>query len=199
MGSSPISATTGPLVKRLRHRPFTAVTGVRFSHGSPKKEHTPNGVCSFFVVPKGIERAKGASSQTFCVFAKQNDDFSRQAKLCFSLLATKYILPRGFQCVCSFLSSRVHSTCKRLPFLRSKMTTLAVKGNFAFRFSETEVRILRVKPSRACSSSLRAKIFAAGEILPLYSLSYTNFCKRLPFFAKQNDDFSRQGKLCVSL
>ena len=24
----------GPLVKRLRHRPFTAVTGVRFSHGS---------------------------------------------------------------------------------------------------------------------------------------------------------------------
>ena len=27
----------GPLVKRLRHRPFTAVTGVRFSHGSPKK------------------------------------------------------------------------------------------------------------------------------------------------------------------
>ena len=26
----------GPLVKRLRHRPFTAVTGVRFSHGSPK-------------------------------------------------------------------------------------------------------------------------------------------------------------------
>ena len=25
----------GPLVKRLRHRPFTAVTGVRFSHGSP--------------------------------------------------------------------------------------------------------------------------------------------------------------------
>ena len=28
----------GPLVKRSRHRPFTAVTGVRFSHGSPKKE-----------------------------------------------------------------------------------------------------------------------------------------------------------------
>ena len=26
----------GPLVKRLRHRPFTAVTGVRLSHGSPQ-------------------------------------------------------------------------------------------------------------------------------------------------------------------
>ena len=25
----------GPLVKRLRHRPFTAVSGVRFPHGSP--------------------------------------------------------------------------------------------------------------------------------------------------------------------
>ena len=25
----------GPMVKRLRHRPFTAVTGVRFPHGSP--------------------------------------------------------------------------------------------------------------------------------------------------------------------
>ena len=46
MGSSPISATIGPLVKRLRHRPFTAVTGVRFSHGSPKKEHAPNPLCS---------------------------------------------------------------------------------------------------------------------------------------------------------
>ena len=34
----------GPLVKRLRHRPFTAVTGVRFSHGSPKKKNTDIGV-----------------------------------------------------------------------------------------------------------------------------------------------------------
>ena len=28
----------GPLVKRLRHRPFTAVTWVRFPYGSPKKK-----------------------------------------------------------------------------------------------------------------------------------------------------------------
>ena len=27
----------GPVVKRLRHRPFTAVTRVRFSYGSPEK------------------------------------------------------------------------------------------------------------------------------------------------------------------
>ena len=29
-------ANNGPLVKRLRHGPFTAVTRVRFPHGSPK-------------------------------------------------------------------------------------------------------------------------------------------------------------------
>ena len=44
MGSSPTSATiNGPLVKRLRHRPFTAVTAVRFCYGSPKtkkREHS---------------------------------------------------------------------------------------------------------------------------------------------------------------
>ena len=43
MGSSPISATIGPLVKRSRHRPFTAVTGVRFSHGSPTNKNLPIG------------------------------------------------------------------------------------------------------------------------------------------------------------
>ncbi len=31
------SYSFGPLVKRLRHRPFTAVTGVRFSYGSPAR------------------------------------------------------------------------------------------------------------------------------------------------------------------
>ena len=36
VGSSPTrGAICGPLVKRLRHRPFTAVSGVRFPHGSP--------------------------------------------------------------------------------------------------------------------------------------------------------------------
>ena len=35
-GSSPWWCTiNGPLVKRLRHRPLTAKTGVRFSYGSP--------------------------------------------------------------------------------------------------------------------------------------------------------------------
>ena len=38
----------GPLVKRLRHRPFTAVTGVRFSYGSPKKNRSTSVLLFFF-------------------------------------------------------------------------------------------------------------------------------------------------------
>ena len=38
LGSSPRWCTIfGPLVKRLRLRPLTPATGVRFSHGSPKR------------------------------------------------------------------------------------------------------------------------------------------------------------------
>ena len=43
----------GPLVKRLRHRPFTAVTWVRFPYGSPKKK-TSIRMSSFFT-RTGIE------------------------------------------------------------------------------------------------------------------------------------------------
>ena len=45
----------GPLVKRLRHRPFTAVTWVRFPYGSPKKT-PPFWVVFFLVTREGIER-----------------------------------------------------------------------------------------------------------------------------------------------
>ena len=34
VGSSPTQGAYGPMVKRLRHRPFTAVTRVRISLGS---------------------------------------------------------------------------------------------------------------------------------------------------------------------
>ena len=39
--------TSGPLVKRLRHRPFTAKTWVRFPYGSPKKIGTHKECLSF--------------------------------------------------------------------------------------------------------------------------------------------------------
>ena len=36
------------MVKRLRHRPFTAVTGVRFPYGSPKRKATAKAVAFLF-------------------------------------------------------------------------------------------------------------------------------------------------------
>ena len=47
------SPLPGPLVKRLRHRPFTAVTWVRFPYGSPKRKTTQSGGFSF--CRRGIE------------------------------------------------------------------------------------------------------------------------------------------------
>ena len=45
----------GPLVKRLRHRPFTAVTGVRFSHGSPIRKAHCKSSALFLLVTRGLE------------------------------------------------------------------------------------------------------------------------------------------------
>ena len=39
----PLISLFGPMVKRLRHRPFTAVTRVRFPVGSPKRKTCPSG------------------------------------------------------------------------------------------------------------------------------------------------------------
>ena len=59
-GSNPGAATRGaqpilrlfdgPLVKWLRHRPFTAVTWVQIPYGSPESSGFP-GLSSFFRVP----------------------------------------------------------------------------------------------------------------------------------------------------
>ena len=38
----------GPLVKRLRHRPFTAVTAVRFCYGSPKIDKIRQKLVDFY-------------------------------------------------------------------------------------------------------------------------------------------------------
>ena len=48
-------ARFGPLVKRLRHGPFTAVTWVRFPYGSPKNADTAFAVPAFFLlVPRTL-------------------------------------------------------------------------------------------------------------------------------------------------
>ena len=44
----------GPMVKRLRHRPFTAVTGVRVSLGSPLEK--PHLMMRFFLLQKKDRR-----------------------------------------------------------------------------------------------------------------------------------------------
>ena len=41
----------GPLVKRLRHGPFTAVTWVRFPYGSPDKKHCKSSAFLFLFLP----------------------------------------------------------------------------------------------------------------------------------------------------
>ena len=50
----------GPLVKRLRHGPLKAETGVRFSHGSPRQ--TPRKRCLFFVVVTREENRSAPSA-----------------------------------------------------------------------------------------------------------------------------------------
>ena len=48
----------GPLVKRLRHGPFTAVTWVRFPYGSPKHPALKGAGC-FSLYPYGLGRRTG--------------------------------------------------------------------------------------------------------------------------------------------
>ena len=45
--------TYGPMVKRLRHRPFTAVTRVRVPVGSPTKKHRQKACVFLLVAPSG--------------------------------------------------------------------------------------------------------------------------------------------------
>ena len=58
----------GPLVKWLRHRPFTAVTWVRVPYGSPKQEAPPPGGASCFdklPSPGGLE-GRGSDMPVAC-------------------------------------------------------------------------------------------------------------------------------------
>ena len=53
----------GPLVKRLRHRPFTAVTWVRFPHGSPQKSRHPIGCLLFCAARAGEPDPSGSNTK----------------------------------------------------------------------------------------------------------------------------------------
>ena len=103
MGSSPISATIGPLVKRLRHRPFTAVTGVRFSHGSPKRKPRQSAWFFRFGDPCLIEKAKCKAlcgSSHFASKAMGARSREPRAKIFAKgeILPTFFIQAAGFVC-----------------------------------------------------------------------------------------------------
>ena len=53
-----LGAFYGPLVKRLRHGPFTAETGVRFPYGSPRRSRSL--LRRFFVTDKNPLKKRGA-------------------------------------------------------------------------------------------------------------------------------------------
>ena len=56
----------GPLVKRLRHRPFTAVTGVRFSHGSPITKAHRNSGALLLLVTRGLQETRQRKHSLHC-------------------------------------------------------------------------------------------------------------------------------------
>ena len=64
--------TYGPMVKRLRHRPFTAVTRVRVPVGSPTK-NTGNRLCFLLVAPSGAADPKGSREQAMPATPRRGD------------------------------------------------------------------------------------------------------------------------------
>ena len=159
MGSSPISATIGPLVKRLRHRPFTAVTGVRFSHGSPKRKPRQSAWFFRFGAPCLIENAK-----------------------CKALCGSSHSPPEDRRARSSGVGCANIRRRRNSPNL---FRSAPRQSAWFFRFGDPCI-IEKAKCKALCGSSHfaskamgarsrepRAKIFATGEILPLFFHSAT--------------------------
>ena len=75
----------GSLVKRLRHGPLKAETGVRFSHESPKKGHPITGV--FFCASRRIELHRWRLRRSYIRLTA-----SSIASQCYSAIAEWYSL-----------------------------------------------------------------------------------------------------------
>ena len=69
----------GPLVKRSRHRPFTAVTWVRFPYGSPKIKASPIGEALIFAYLS--RESKGAVVNDMPVACQSRDPARPQARI----------------------------------------------------------------------------------------------------------------------
>ena len=69
----------GPLVKRLRHRPFTAVTWVRFPYGSPKISSSPFRWAAYFCII--YRESKGAVVNDMPGACQSRDPARPQARI----------------------------------------------------------------------------------------------------------------------
>ena len=109
----------GPLVKRLRQRPLTPLTWVRFPHGSPK--NTPAYVECFFVYPvRGIEqgsapqRTKNSPVDCFLArgrFPRVSPEPLQLMLECFFVYPVREIEPDGAQVLLCAIMERCVFGC----------------------------------------------------------------------------------------
>ena len=110
----------GPLVKRLRQRPLTPLTWVRFPHGSPKKHSS---LCwgAFFVYPvRGIEqggapqRTKNSPVDCFLAcgrFPRVSPETLQLMLECFFVYSVRGIEPDGAQVLLCAIMERCVFAC----------------------------------------------------------------------------------------
>ena len=79
----------GPLVKRLRHRPFTAVTWVRFPYGSPKRSSSPFRWAAYFCII--YRESKGAVVNDMPGACQSRDPARPQARIPVRVTKTKQL------------------------------------------------------------------------------------------------------------
>ncbi len=79
----------GPLVKRLRHRPFTAVTWVRFPYGSPKISSSPFRWAAYFCII--YRESKGAVVNDMPGACQSRDPSRPQARIPVRVTKTKQL------------------------------------------------------------------------------------------------------------
>ncbi len=87
----------GPVVKRLRHRPFTAVSRVRFPSGSPNKTlilipYVSRLVSCFFVGAYGSQKWIRVNSNVVPIFSVSRSGWSclsRLSRISYYLLSSK--------------------------------------------------------------------------------------------------------------
>ena len=79
----------GPLVKRLRHRPFTAVTWVRFPYGSPKISSSPFRWAAYFCII--YRESKGAVVNDMSGACQSRDPARPQARIPVRVTKTKQL------------------------------------------------------------------------------------------------------------